>query len=92
MEVTARIRLKLLDPATVPLDVTANDTSLALTVDAGSGGIVPAYPGPYTVTPEAWFEQTLPTTGKRMTQDLTVDAVPYLLTSNESGGYTATIG
>lgn len=86
-----KVKMRVHAGRPVPMHVTGAPT-LAMAVSGGGGAALPAYPGPYTVVPEAWFEQTFPTAGKRMTQDLTVDAVPYLLTSNESGGYTATIG
>ena len=86
-----RVKMRVHAGRPVPMHVTGAPT-LAMAVSGGGGAALPAYPGPYTVVPVAWFEQVVPTAGKRMTQDLTVDAVPYLLTSNESGGYTATIG
>lgn len=58
---------------------------------AGGGAIAPAYRGPYTVVPEAYFAQTLETEGKRMKHDVVVEEVPYFLTTNEAGGYTASI-
>ena len=42
------------------------------------------YDGAYAVTP-ASSEQTLETTGKTMREDVTVLAIPYFETSNESG-------
>ena len=75
----------------VPLKV-GSLAPVPLAVGQGGGPPLPAYPGPYMVVPEAWFEQVLPTAGKRMAHDLTVDAIPYLLAGNEAGGYTATIG
>lgn len=46
--------------------------------------------GPYEVTPDT-DGQTVPVHGLRMAQDLEVTAIPYLTTTNEAGGYTATI-
>ena len=77
--------------AGVPLEIGAL-APVSLEVGQGGGPPLPAYSGPYTVIPEAWFEQVLPTAGKRMTQDLVVNEIPYLLAGNEAGGYTATIG
>ncbi len=76
----------------VHMHVSVRQTALPMTVAGGGGSTLPAFPGPYLVTPEAWFEQSFETAGKRMTQDLVVDAIPYALTSNTAGGYTATIG
>ena len=50
-----------------------------------------AYEGSYTVRPSI-DAQTLPTNQKYMTDDLTVQAIPYSEVSNQSGGMTATIG
>lgn len=48
------------------------------------------YVGSYEATPTA-YEQALPTAGKSMARDVTVHAVPYFETSNESGGMTVSI-
>ena len=49
-----------------------------------------SYAGPYEVVPKT-ESQTLETADKLMTQDVTVQAIPFYRTSNQSGGYTATI-
>lgn len=52
------------------------------------------YGGPYEVTPTV-DEQTLATKDKRMTDDLTVTAIPIYCVGNISGGstfYIATMG
>ena len=56
----------------------------------GGGGRLPYYTGDYTVIPKV-YEQTLETKNKSMTDDVTVEAVPYSEVSNLSGGYTASI-
>lgn len=56
------------------------------------GDMIPAYDGSYEVTPLAYTEQVLETTGKRMEGDVTVLEIPYYETTNESGGYTVNIG
>ena len=48
------------------------------------------YDGPYEATPTA-YEQSLPTSGKTMTRNVTIHKVPYQETSNESGGVTVSI-
>ena len=48
------------------------------------------YAGPYDVVPKT-EGQTLETADKLMVQDVTVQAIPFYKTSNQSGGYTATI-
>lgn len=45
----------------------------------------PLYTGEYTVTPKAFEEQSLPTTDKLLTQDVTVLRVPFFETSNIYG-------
>ena len=52
---------------------------------------LPEYRGETTVTPSA-EPQTLPTADTVMRQDVTVRQIPYFLTTNASGGYTAIIG
>lgn len=42
------------------------------------------YTGSYEATPTA-YEQSLPTSGKTMTRNVTIHKVPYFETSNESG-------
>ncbi len=59
-------------------------------LDIGSGGRLPNYEGDYTVIPKV-YEQTLATKNKSMTDDVTVEAVPYAEVSNPSGGKTANI-
>lgn len=45
------------------------------------------YVGEYTLTPKV-AQQTMPTKGKFMTDDVTVKAIPIYETSNASGGST----
>lgn len=52
---------------------------------------VEPYEGARTVTPTT-EDQTLDTSMKFMTGDVTVKEIPYGETSNEAGGYTASIG
>jgi len=46
---------------------------------------VEPYTGEYTITPAPFNSQTLETAGKRMSDDVTVLAIPYFETSNISG-------
>ena len=48
------------------------------------------YEGTYVITPTA-SGYSLPTKSKTMKDDLTVNAIPYHETSNESGGITCSI-
>lgn len=52
----------------------------------------PEYTGPTTVTPQARSDVVLDTSGKLMTDDVTVFEIPYYETTNPAGGYTAIIG
>ena len=52
----------------------------------------PIYDGDYVVVPMAWEQQSLPTSMKLLTQDVTVLEIPYYETTNLSGGYTVNIG
>ena len=49
------------------------------------------YQGNYTVVSKPFKVNTLNTSGLRMTQDITVEKIPYYETGNESG-YTVYIG
>lgn len=53
--------------------------------------IVPRYGGEYTVEPD-FSGQTLPTRGKKMVRDLTVNPIYIAETSNPAGGVTVYIG
>lgn len=52
---------------------------------------LPAYTGDYTVTPKT-TEQTLETAGKRMTDNIHVQSIPFYEVSNEQGGVSVYIG
>lgn len=66
--------------------------SPSYTVGVTSGVIISGFPytGEYEVTPTS-SEQVLATRSKTMANDVTVHSIPYLETSNESGGYTVSI-
>lgn len=51
---------------------------------------LPYYEGDYSVTPSI-AAQTVPTANKYLTEDITVEAIPYSEVSNFSGGKTVTI-
>lgn len=53
--------------------------------------LFPDYTGDIAVTP-ATAAQTLPTRETVLREDVTVAAIPYYTTTNQSGGYTAIIG
>lgn len=57
----------------------------------GHGGGYPTYSGSYEVVPAAFEPQTLDTDGKLMKDDVLVHEIPYLETSNDSGGITVSI-
>ena len=49
------------------------------------------YEGEYIVTP-TFFQQTLPTEDKHLSQNITINPIPYKETLNASGGITLSIG
>ena len=51
----------------------------------GGGSVIPVYTGAYDVTPDPDVMQTLLTAGKQMTENVTVQKIPYYETSNISG-------
>lgn len=53
---------------------------------------IQTYDGSYEITPLSNTEQLLETSGKYMQDDVTILAIPYYETTNESGGYTVIIG
>lgn len=71
--------------------VAVRSPSYTIGVETGilSGGGMP-YEGAYEVTPDADGEVLL-TRSKTMRDDVTVHPIPYVETSNESGGYTVSI-
>lgn len=64
--------------------------TIGATIQPG-GSAIERYPGPYDVTPTP-DGQTLPTARRRMTEDLTIEPIPYAAVTNQSGGWTVTIG
>lgn len=88
-----------IDEGTAVLE--AKDTQTANVIAKGSEKVVIKavsslagkgipYKEAYEVTP-TMEEQVLPTRSKVMRDDVTVHAIPYTQTTNESGGYTAII-
>lgn len=59
------------------------------TASRGSPTLAP-FGGPYVVIPTVDGLE-LETSGKRMTSDVTIEAIPYAVVSNLSGGLTASI-
>lgn len=69
-----------------------DDSEIMFEIEEGIGsGTLPPYEGTYVVTPRK-VEQVLETNDKRMTDDVTVEAISYIEVSNLGGGVTATIG
>lgn len=71
--------------------VAARQRSWFVGAHGGGGLALEAFDGPYEVVPSP-NEQTLPTASRRMTDNMTVSAIPYLSVSNQAGGRTITIG
>lgn len=61
------------------------------TISSGAGDF-PPYTGEYTVTPKVNDEVTLPTSGKRMTDNVKILKVPLAEVTNPAGGITITLG
>lgn len=58
---------------------------LKATMSFGTGDHTQEYEGPYVVVPDAHYDQILETSGKKMSDNVTVTKVPFHETHNESG-------
>lgn len=93
----------MITPIIVPMEVAASTVEIPMEVSASTVEIPmelevafqlidgDEYEGPYTVTPH-FLEQSLATTGKLMTDDVTVYEIPVVRTANPYGGDTIVIG
>lgn len=69
-----------------------DDSEITFEIEEGIGtGTLPPYEGEYVVAPRK-IEQVLETNDKRMTDNVTVEAISYIEVGNLGGGTTATIG
>lgn len=76
----------------IPMDVSASHVGIPMAVDVAYQLVEgDDYEGPYEVTPH-FAEQTLPTYGKLMRDDVTVHIIPVVRTANPYGGDTIVIG
>lgn len=75
----------------IEIGMTRNPRSISFEIAKG-GMAIPEYEGPYTVIPVLHDAQELETKGKRMADDMTVEAIPVVITSNPYGGRTVVIG
>lgn len=79
-----------------PIKVNFTETNKAIKINfgvvhhIGNADNKNRYNGSYEVTPKV-TSQTLPTRDKFMIDDMTVEAIPYFETSNNSGGTTVYI-
>lgn len=74
------------------LDLTIEESPIInLTIEEGSGGVLPYYDGSYSVVPRK-TEQTLETKNKSMRDDVIIDPINYSETINPQGGNTVVIG
>lgn len=78
----------------IPLRVIEGDQRIALNVEQVRVvyADMPEYEGEYTVVPELYDAQVLPTRNKAMRDDVIVTAIPVTRTSNPYGGDTVVIG
>ena len=60
----------------VPMHVSGHSAPIHMGVSGGGGSVLPAYPGPYEVTPQRRGAVVLETNGKRMTADVIVAEIP----------------
>ena len=68
------------------------EPDFSLAFDSRIGGAEDlSYPGPYEVTPSV-HEQSLPTEGKRMSENVLVRSIPFYEVENTQRGKTAIIG
>lgn len=89
---------EVIDDGTTVLSVSEPDKVTVTAKDDGETAVIKIadnhqglpYTGEYEVTP-TMGEQVLSTRSKTMRDDVTVHAIPYTQTTNESGGYTAII-
>lgn len=82
----------MITPIIVPMQVAASTVEIPMEVEVAFQFVEgDEYEGPYTVTPH-FLEQSLATTGKLMTDDVTVYEIPVTRTSNPQGGLTVIIG
>lgn len=76
----------------VPMHIGTDIQNVGMSIGASYSVVSgDTYDGDYEVTPKAWNEQVLATTGKLMTDDVTVFKVPYYETSNIFDGKTVFI-
>lgn len=69
----------------------SSDAGLSGTVNIAQSEPWPVYEGSYTATPSP-EAQSLPTAGRRMEQDVTVEKIPVYITENTAHGNTVYIG
>lgn len=79
------------DVKNVEIDVNRNWKTVEMAVEKG-GKSYPPYAGPYIVDASFYYDTRLNTYGKSMTDDVTVNKVPVVETSNPQGGKTIYIG
>lgn len=80
------------DELVIEMTLDTDEKVIEFEIEEGIGtGTLPPYQGEYTVTPRK-IEQVLNTNDKRMTDDVTVEAISYIEVGNLGGGTTATIG
>lgn len=82
----------LCDPISVFLGKPPNITAEIQEVVLETGGNLPLYTGPYTVTPKVNTAVTLATKALRMKEDVVVHKIPQYEVSNEAGGKTFIVG
>lgn len=82
--------MSILLSLTIEDDPIINLESDAVIIDHGSGEDYSDDDSDYFITP-SFSKQVLPTKGKRLKNDLTIESVPYAEVENDKGGITVSI-
>ena len=75
----------------IGMAVERNWKTVSLGVDRG-GNVYPPYEGPYEEDASFYYDKTLETYGRVMTDNFKVNKIPVIETSNPQGGKTIVIG
>ena len=79
------------DTPDISMAVDRNWKNVSLAVDKG-GKYYPAYDGPYAADASFYYDKTMETYGRVMTDNFKVNRIPVVETINPQGGKTIMIG
>lgn len=80
-----------LDVPDISMEVDRQWKNIGIEVDRGGPVYLP-YEGPYEADASFYYDKTLETFGKVMTDNVTVNRIPVVESSNPQGGKTILIG